>query len=104
MQEKEAILISQMTSLRSFLQKNGGEDHLRALTGFLSTFYGLSMVAQGHMALASARLDEISKCRSKTGDPRAREYLWVNLSDAMEAILEMSRLSGDVSDLLSEQS
>lgn len=60
------------------------------------------MVAQGFLAIACDRADEIARCPSTTKAREAMECLSVNLSDALEELQTLGKLIGATESLLED--
>ena len=102
LQRNEDISNSQMTSLRRSLSLLPEADR-RHLSCCLLIFYEISMVTQGHLAVAFDQLTAALTNPSISQRIKLRmEHCYTNLSDALEEIQSLSDSTGILSGALTE--
>jgi len=104
-QEIGDIQKKRMTLLKKQLLQYS-EGAKRPLKIFLSTIYGRSMVAQGYAALLMDSLDQMQSTRCGPSTLQFQERMktaCIQSSLLLEAIQDLSELTGEIEDLLEDE-
>ena len=101
LQRNAAIRTSPTILLKTWLSQHGDQRLLQTLSGSLSIFYGLSMVAQGHTAvLAHSLRRQADRVKSPSQPLLISPSQLAQLSETCSLLLEeIQTLSEEIGDL-----